>query len=367
MSKKILLDAPNVGPLEKKHLNMAIDSGFVSSVGPFVEEFENIFEKYIGVKKAVSTQSGTAAIHVALHELGIGRGDEVIVPALTFVATVNPILQLGATPVIVDVDKETWNISPEAIEEHITPKTKAIIPVHLYGNPCDMQQICAIARKHKLSVIEDATESLGATYGDRQTGSLGDFGCFSFNGNKIITTGGGGMITGNNIAKLEHIKFIINQAKSVKNNGVYHPEIGFNYRMTNIEAAIGLAQMQRLADFLKKKKTFYGKYVKQLSTLEHIQFQKEYPNAKSSWWLTCILVNGRRDIQSIQARLVQARIPSRRIFVPMTDCAPYKKYQRGRISNAQYIFNHGLCLPSSTCNSVADIEIVSKIIREQVV
>lgn len=189
---KVYLDDPNLGNLEKKYLTKAIDTNFVSIVGPFVPKFEEKFARYIGAKKAVSTQSGTAALHIALYELGIGEGDEVIVPALTFIATINPILYVGATPVIVDVSPKTWNIEAEEIEKVITKKTKALIPVHLYGNPCNLDEIIEIAKEHNLFVIEDATESLGASYKGRQTGTFGDFGCFSFNGNKLITTGGRG-------------------------------------------------------------------------------------------------------------------------------------------------------------------------------
>lgn len=356
-----------MGSLEKTYLIKAIDSGFVSTVGPFVDEFEKQFSKYLHVPRAVAMQSGTSALYMALHELGVGKGDEVIVPALTFAATVNPVLQLGATPVIVDVDKETWSISPEAVERYITRKTKVIIPVHLFGNPCDMRRLGSIAHTSGLSIIEDATESLGATYGGKQTGSLGDFGCFSFNGNKIITTGGGGMLTSRKTAQLKHIKYMINQAKSVANNAVYHYEIGFNYRMTNIEAAMGLAQMQRLSTFLSKKRAFHEQYENQLSSVETISFQKEYPSAKSSWWFTGIILARENDMKPLQTRLARKNIPTRRFFVPLTDCLPYKKFQRGSVANAQYLFNHGLCLPSSTSNTSAAIDRVVTAVRAEII
>ncbi len=186
MNKKIELDAPNVGKLEKEYLNNCIDSTFISTFGPFVPEFEEKFAQYIGAERAVSTQSGTAALHMALYQLGIGEGDEVIVPALTFIATINPVLFVRAKPVIVDVDPITWNINPQEIKKAIAKKTKAIIPVHLYGSVCNIDEIIEIARENKLFVIEDATESLGATYKNRQTGTFGDFGCFSFNVNNLI-------------------------------------------------------------------------------------------------------------------------------------------------------------------------------------
>ena len=272
--RKIELDAPNLGGQEKDYLGKAIDSNFISTFGPLVPEFEGKFARYLNVKKAVSTQNGTAGIHIALHELGIKDGDEVIVPALTFVATANPVMYVGARPVFVDVDSSTWNISPEEIEKNITEKTKAIIPVHLYGNPCDMEEICKIARKYSLYVIEDATESLGATYKNRYTGTFGDLGIFSFNGNKTITTGGGGMVVGNDEKRLEHIKFLVNQARD-EAKGYYHSEIGFNYRMTNIEAPLGLAQLERLDEFLRKKEIFHNIYHEELRKVSSVRFQEE--------------------------------------------------------------------------------------------
>lgn len=367
MSKTIFLDAPKIGVLEKSYLSQAIDDGYISSTGPFVEKFEDIFAEYIKVKKAVSIQSGTAAIYMALHELGIGKGDEVIVPALTFVATINPILQIGAVPVIVDVDRKTWNIDPDAVEKNITRSTKAVIPVHLYGNPCDMLRINNIAHRYKIFVIEDATESLGATYKGRQTGSLGDLGCFSFNGNKIITTGGGGMITGNNVMKVEHIKFLINQAKTVKNNAVYHPEVGFNYRMTNIEAALGLAQMKRLKEFLSKKLLFHDIYARELERHGIVSFQQEYTGSKSSWWFTSMLINDKDFIPELMKILKIKGVPSRRVFVPLLDHLPYKNMCKGKCENARFIFEHGLCLPGSTRNTKENIKHICKILKQELV
>ena len=256
---KIELDSPNLGELEKKYLCECVDSSFVSTIGPFVTKFEEVFAKYLEVPRAVSVQSGTSALHIALIELGITSGDEVILPALTFVASANPIRYVGATPVFVDVDPVTWNVSPEKIEKSITKKTKAIMPVHLYGNPCDMDSIMNIAKKHDLFVIEDATESLGATYTGKYTGTIGDIGCYSFNGNKVITTGGGGMVVAKDAQRAEHIKFLVNQARDVS-KGFYHTEVGYNMRMTNLEASLGLAQMERLHTFIEKKKSFNNIY-----------------------------------------------------------------------------------------------------------
>ncbi|MCM8774155.1 MAG: LegC family aminotransferase [Candidatus Omnitrophica bacterium] len=364
MSKRnIFLDAPNVGNIEKRYLCRAIDSGYISTFGDYVPKFEKKFASYLGIKKAVSTQSGTSAIHIALYTLGIGKGDEVIVPSLTFIATVNPIKYVGATPVFVDVDMDTWNILPSEIEKKITKHTKAILPVHLYGNPCDMSAINKIAKEYNIKVIEDATESLGATYNGKYTGTMGDLGCFSFNGNKIITTGGGGMVVGNDDKMLDRIRFLVNQARE-DNNNYYHPEIGFNYRMTNIEAALGLSQLERLEEFLEKKIKFNTIYKEELSNIKGIKFQNTLPKARSSCWLTCILIEKDLDISTLQRKLEKKGIPTRRVFMPVVEFPPYCNYRSDKYKNSYTIYRKGLCLPSSTLNSFKDIVYVCKNLRE---
>ena len=362
MCRKVFLDAPNIGDLEKEYLAKAVDSGFVSTAGPFVPEFEKKFAGYLNVERAVSTQSGTAALHMALYELGIGEGDEVIVPALTFVATINPVVYVGATPVIVDVSDETWTIDPQEVRKAVTSKTKAIIAVHLYGNPCDMDSLTAISQEYGLYLIEDATESLGATYGSEQTGTIGDIGCFSFNGNKVITTGGGGMVVSDDEEKLNHIKFLINQAKD-KSSGNYHPEVGFNYRMTNIEAALGLAQIERLDEFLMKKRKFNEIYKERLKDTNFIRFQQEHESAESCRWLSCIVFEKKVDIPVLQKKLKEKSIPTRRIFMPVVEFPPYETYKSTCHKNSYRIYERGLCLPSSTSDSEEDIFYVCKILK----
>ena len=361
---KIELDAPNLGELEKKYLCDCIDSNFVSTVGPYVTKFEEDFAKYLGVNKAVSAQSGTASLHGALIEFGITVGDEVIVPALTFVATVNPIKYVGATPVFVDVDPVTWDISPEGIEQAITAKTKAIIPVHLYGNPCNMKKIMGIAKKYNLFVIEDATESLGALYHGKYTGTFGDAGCFSFNGNKVITTGGGGMTVTRDIKRAEHIKFMVNQARDAS-KGFYHTEIGYNMRMTNLEASLGLAQMERLPEFLSKKKKFNEIYREVLSDISCLAFQNEYEFAQSACWLSSVIIkHPQKDIPTIQDELKEHGIPTRRLFVPVTEFPPYKDCAVGEYKISLDLYDHGLCLPSSTLNDYDAIYFAAKKLKD---
>jgi len=363
ISKMIHFDAPNVGALEKEYAAKAIDSGFISTFGPFVGEFEQTVAKYVGAPSAVATQSGTAALYMALYELGVKAGDEVIVPAITFVATVNPVIYLGATPVFVDVDEETWNMDPKDLERAVTKKTKAVIPVHIYGNPCDMDAIMSIAKKHNLYVIEDATESLGATYKDRAMGTFGDFGCLSFNGNKVITTGGGGMLLGTDVGRLKHIKYLINQAKSEYIEEV-HQEIGFNYRMTNIEGAIGIAQMKRVGEFLKLKRRFSEIYHEGLEGVSSITIQKEYPNARSSWWATCLRFSDGRDVEPLRQRLAALNVPVKRILKPVPDYPPYATYSMRPCEVAGKIYHSSLVLPNSTLNAEEDIGHVCAVIKE---
>lgn len=361
-SIKAYLDAPNLGTLEKEYVLKAIDSNFVSTVGPFVPEFEEKFAEYIGSKKAVSVQSGTAALHIALYELGIGPDDEVIVPSLTFISTINAVLYVGATPIIVDVDPLTWNIDAEGIIKAITSNTKAIIPVHLYGNPCQVDIIMKIAKGYNLYVIEDATESLGATYNEKQTGTFGEFGCFSFNGNKLITTGGGGMIVTNDVKKAEHIKFLVNQARD-SSKGYYHPEMGFNYRMTNIEAALGLAQLARIDEFVEKKRKFRELYKKGLGDIPYIKFQEEYDEARRDWWLNCIKFEKGVNVDYLIQQLKQRGVETRRVFMPLSEMPYLKKYSKSA-SNAYDIYKNGVCLPSSTLNDEDAIIYAISTLRE---
>lgn len=363
MNKEIYLDAPNLGEEEKKYLIEAVDTNYVSTIGPFVGRFEKIFAETINVPEAVSLQSGTAALHMALHELDICEGDEVIVPALTFIASVNPIIYVRATPVFVDVDPVTWNIDPEEMEKAITPRTRAVIITHLYGNPCDMDSIMNIAEKHGIHVIEDSTESLGATYEDSFTGAFGEYGCFSFNGNKIITTGGGGMITGKNRESLKRIRHLINQARD-KSRGYYCTDVGFNYRMTNIEAALGLAQIAKLKGFLEKKRMYHKIYEEELGGIPGVNLQKEPEGAESSFWLNCLAFEKPVDVEEIRKQLKERNIQSRLLFPPLIDLPPYEKYNDKDFTISRKLFQRGLCLPGSTLNSEEDIRRVCSVFKE---
>jgi perosamine synthetase len=366
LERALHLDTPDLGPLEKESLIACIDSSYVSTFGPYVPEFEKRFTGLLGVENAVALQSGTAGLHMALYELGIGPGDEVILPVLTFVATANAVRHVGAEPVLVDVDPFTWTMDPEKTSAAVTNRTKAVIPVHLFGNPCHMDEIARIGEEFGLFIIEDATESLCSTYKGSYTGTFGDFGVFSFNGNKLITTGGGGMVVGKEKRRLEHIRTLVNQARD---EGVeyFHSEVGFNFRMTNLEASLGLAQMDRLNEFLQKKGRFREIYEKELGDSEVIEFQHAQGESKCVWWLNSVTIDTRSiglTITDAQGKLLERGVPSRRIFTPLVDFPPYSHFDRERYPNARKIFENSLNLPSSTLNTDREIAFASSCLLE---
>jgi len=362
--RDIYLDDPVLGEREKEYLLRCLESTYVSTCGPFVPAFEEKFALFLGVKKAVSLQSGTAGLHMALWELGIGPGDEVIIPALTFVATANAVKYVGARPIFADVHPSTWTLDPEDFARLITERTRAVIPVHLYGNACAMEEICAIAKRRGIYVIEDATESLGTLYRGRYTGTWGDFGIFSFNGNKLITTGGGGMIVGNDENRLNHIKYLINQAR-VGADDYYHGEIGFNLRMTNLEASLGLAQMERIKELMEKKKRFRRIYEEAFGDVKWLKMPEPQGESEVLWWLNPIKINTHLlnvSLLAFQERLKELGIPTRRLFRPLNTLPPYAKDNTRNYRVAEEIFSHGLCLPSSPLNDEENIKYVARTI-----
>tara|TARA_Y100000034_G_scaffold136675_1_gene214810 strand:- start:845 stop:1903 length:1059 start_codon:yes stop_codon:yes gene_type:complete len=328
---------PNLEGNELKYISECINGGWISSSGKFITKFEEEFAKFCGTNYATSTSNGTTALHLALLAIGIKEGDEVIVPNLTFATTANVVKHCGATPILVDVEKNTWNISPDEIRKNITLKTKAIIPVHLYGNPCDMNPIMNIAEEHNLIVIEDAAEAHGAEYKGRKVGSIGHIGCFSFFGNKIITTGEGGMCTSND-------KKIINKINLLKNHGMtkekryWHDQVGYNYRMTNMQAAVGLAQLERVSNFLEKRHKIANIYKKHL---KNIEFQKITNNSKHSQWFVSIITKNR---EKIIEKLKSKGIDTRKVFYPLSEMPPYKNNLT--YPNSEYISKNGLSLPT---------------------
>jgi len=343
---RIPLSAPVFGDNERRYLQQCIDERWVSSKGRFVREFEALFAQRHGAPGAVSVASGTAALHLALLAAGVQPGDEVIVPALTFVATVNPVLYAGATPVFADVDPVTYGISADAIEAQLTPRTKAIVVVHLYGHPVDMTRIGAIAERRGLAVIEDATEALGATWEGRPAGMLGDIAAFSFNGNKIITTGGGGMLLARDPETLQRMRHLSLQGRVPGTHEYDHDALGYNYTLSNLQAAVGLAQLERLDELLAHRRRLAGRYAAAFADAGHLTFCAEVAPARSNFWLMSVLVDGRDRVEIIDA-LDRAGIDSRPFFMPMPALAHLARYSTGPVPVATRLHERGVSLPSS--------------------
>lgn len=346
----IPLCVPEIRGNEWKYIKECLDTNWVSSVGSYVNKFELEFQKYINAKKAVVTMNGTSALHLALLILGIGEGDEVIVPSLTFIASVNVIRYVGAEPVFVDVCRDTYCMDISKVEELITEKTKAIIPVHLYGHPVDMDPLMELAKKYNLYVIEDATEGLGALYKDKPVGTIGHIGCFSFNGNKLITTGAGGMLVTNDEELGEKAKFLSTQAKVVnENKAVYHDEIGYNFRMPNILAAMGCAQLENIEEYIQAKRKNANHYNELLKDVEGITLPVEKEWARNVYWLYSIIVEDEYGINrdTLIKRLYNAGIESRPFFMPIHKMKPYRNYKHGDMCITEELAEKGLNLPSS--------------------
>ena len=272
--KFIPVAEPLLGARELELVTDCVTTGWISSLGKYIPQFEQEFSAYCASKYGVATSNGTTALHLALVTIGVGPGDEVLIPDLTFVATANAVSYTGARPVMVDVDPHTWQMDAKDIEKRITPATKAIIPVHLYGHPCDMDPIMEIARRHQLLVIEDAAEAHGALYRGRRVGGIGDMGCFSFYANKIITTGEGGIIVTNNKEWADKASWLRDHGMS-KERRYYHPVIGFNYRMTNLQAAVGVAQMEKIDSFIARKRELAAAYNERLAGVAGIGLPPE--------------------------------------------------------------------------------------------
>lgn len=377
---KIYLDNCNLGELEKKYVLEAIDSGFISTRGPLVKKVEEVFSGYLGGYVA-ATYSGTAALSLSLRyslkKYNLDPLKEkigVIIPAITFAATSHAALYNNLIPIFCDIDKYTLNLDPNSAAKAIELakskgiSVKFIMPVHLYGNPCDMDEILKLSKDYDLIIIEDAAESLGSKYKDILTGTFGEFGAFSFNANKVITASSGGIIFSKNEKDIEYIRFLSLQARI--ESEYYHTDLGYNYRMTNIEAAILLAQFEKLEYFLSLKKNFYKIYYEYFKNYFDILYlQKDTNNSIPNYWLITIIFKNKIDIANLKAKLNDINIPTRRIFYPLPLMEFYKKYQivdnlEDFYKNSIYIYNYGINLPSSTKNSSESIEYTAKKIIE---
>lgn len=338
---------PCLGDEELSNIISAVKSGWISSKGEYIVEFEDNFGKYCSRKFGVSTSNGTVSLHLALKALGISKGDEVIVPSLTFVAVANAVSYCNAKPIFVDAHPDYWCMDPDKIEEKISINTKAIIPVHLYGHPCDMDPLLDIAEDNRLYVVEDAAEAHGAKYGDKMIGSFGDISCFSFFGNKIITTGEGGICLTDDERLASKMRILRDHGMN-PNKKYWHDEIGFNYRMTNMQAAIGVAQLKKLESFVKLKRKIadnYAKHLRYLSEENLIALHPEMPWAKCTYWMYSILIESGFNKERIMEELQKKQIETRPFFYPVTSFPFHRSNQDYNVS--QELSKKGINLPSS--------------------
>nr|WP_199156624.1 aminotransferase class I/II-fold pyridoxal phosphate-dependent enzyme [Pedobacter sp. ASV2] len=370
MTKKIWLSSPHMGGTEQKYVQEAFDANWVAPLGPNVTGFENDLKDYLNNNVHVAAlSSGTAALHLALILLGVGLGDEVICQSMTFSASANPIAYLGATPVFIDSEEDTWNMSPKFLEEAINDriakgkKPKAIIPVHLYGMPAKMNEILAIASKYEIPVLEDAAEALGSHLNNQRCGTFGEMACLSFNGNKIITTSGGGALVS---LKEENINKAIFLATQARDNAPHyqHSQIGYNYRMSNIVAGIGRGQMEVLDKHIQNRRNNFEFYSNAFSEISDITLLKEPAGYFSNRWLSCILVNPNNGIsrETIRLALEAENIESRPLWKPMHLQPVFADSPFYGDGKAEDLFENGLCLPSGSNLNSEDLKRVAEII-----
>ena len=376
MNKKIWLSSPHMGGKEEVYVKEAFDTNWIAPLGPHVDGFENDLCKFTGVQAAAALSSGTAAIHLALVLLGVQAGDEVICQSFTFSASANPIVYQGATPVFVDSECNTWNMFPKhlriAIEDRIAKgkKPKAIIPVHLYGMPANMKEIISVAVEFNIPIIEDAAEAIGSSINNKPCGSFGGFGVLSFNGNKIITTSGGGALIADNENYIKQARFLATQARDAAPH-YQHSHIGYNYRMSNVCAAIGRGQMEVLNDRIAQRRSNYNYYVNNLGAVEGITFLAEPNGYFSNRWLTTILVDDSKtsgiSAESIRLALEKENIESRPLWKPMHLQPIFAGTAFYGDGTSERLFQKGLCLPSGSNLSRLDLdrvlEGITKILR----
>jgi perosamine synthetase len=334
---------PDLSGREREYVLDCLDSTWISSKGKYLPQFEAGFAEYIGAPFATGVSNGTVALHLALVALGIGPGDEVIVPTLTYIASANAIAYCGATPVFVDSVRRTWQMDPEDIVRKVTQRTRAIMVVHLYGHPCDMDAIGAIAKEHSLIVIEDCAEAIGTRYGDRHVGNFGDIAAFSFFGNKTITTGEGGMVATKDPTLFDRAVHFKGQGLAAHRQ-YWHDVIGYNYRMTNICAAIGLAQLERADEFLAQKRRLASRYFERLEALP-VELHRESPGTTHSYWIVSILARSAQEREELRTALEAAGIETRPVFYPIHTMPMYaSRFQRHPV--AEDIGWRGISLPS---------------------
>ncbi len=375
-NKRIYLASPHMGGLEEVFVKEAFDTNWIAPLGANVDGFEKELSEYVGSKTGAALASGTAAIHMALKAVGVKKGDKVFCSSLTFAASCNPIIYEGGIPVFIDSEPESHNMSPVALEkafkayEEKEEMPKAVIVVNLYGQSADMDKIIEICKKYNVPIIEDAAESLGATYKGKHSGTFGEYGIYSFNGNKIITTSGGGMLVSNNEEGIAKVRFWSTQARD-KARHYEHTELGYNYRMSNIVAGIGRGQLRVLEDRIAKKKEIFETYKEAFKDIEDIEMMPVCEYGEPNYWLTTITLNENSKVKPLDIILAleKENIESRPIWKPMHIQPYYKEYEfyshndEEEISVSEDIFNRGVCLPSDTKMTDKEQERVIEIIK----
>jgi dTDP-4-amino-4,6-dideoxygalactose transaminase len=366
MGDRIFLSSPHMSDegYEMQYVKEAFDTNWIAPLGENVNGFEKELAAKVGSNAAAALSSGTAAIHLALKAAGVEEGDIVFCQSLTFSATANPIIYQNAIPVFIDSNLETWNMCPEALEEAFKkyPEVKAVIVVHLYGLSAEMDKIVELCKKYNVVLIEDAAESLGTYYRGKHTGTFGDYGIFSFNGNKIITTSGGGMLVSNNEEKIEKARFWATQSRDQARH-YQHSELGFNYRMSNVVAGIGRGQLKILDMRVEKKNYIYNFYKRELGGLEGVEFMPSNDWSKPNYWLSSMTLSGKVRPIDIMEVLEKENIESRPIWKPMHRQPFFEKYNFVGTGISEKLFENGVCLPSDTKMTDADLEKVIKIIK----
>lgn len=368
---RIYLSPPHLGGAERELLGEALDSNWIAPLGPHVDAFEREMAATAGVGHAAALASGTAALHLALRLVGVGPGDQVICPTLTFCASANPALYLGAEPVFVDVDPETWTLDPALLAEELAAAARrgkppaAVVTVDLYGQSADHRPILAACAEHGVAVIEDAAEALGATYRGRPVGGFGAAGVFSFNGNKIITTSGGGMLVSDDAELIERARHLASQAREPAPH-YEHAELGYNYRLSNLLAAVGRGQLRVLGERVAARRRNFEHYRELLGDLPGLELMPEAPYGRASRWLTCLTLDPVRfgaDREAVRLALEAEDIEARPVWKPMHLQPLYRHHRRRGGGVAERLFADGLCLPSGSALTDAEIERVAAIVR----
>ncbi len=362
MADWIKLSIPHLAGNENRYASDAIESTWIVPLGPYVDRFEHVLGDYLGCDNVVALSSGTAAIHLGLAMLGVAKGDEVICQSLTFSASANPIVYLGATPVFVDSEPETWNIDPVLLEETIIDrikitgkKPKAIIPVHLYGMPVRMDEVMEIAQRYDIPVLEDAAEALGSEYRGKKCGTIGNYGALSFNGNKMITTSGGGALICPDADTAARVKFLSTQARENRPY-YYHETIGYNYRLSNVSAAIGCAQAEALSDRVARRRSICQLYAEGFADCEKVRIHNNpSTDYNSNFWLSTLQFADNIIPETIRQQLMENKIETRAVWRPMHMQSVFAEcpYYGGDVSDR--LFEHGLCLPSSSTLNDSDV------------